>query len=77
MMTLEEALARLAIEEPRAAAAARAYLDNTQEKNSIVIHTRISPRLRSQLQAAQQAHGLSESEMYRYILEGFLNGGEA
>jgi hypothetical protein len=65
MPDLDTALARIAAENPAAAAAARAYLDRKHDALSEWVRLRVSPAEKGRLYAEAEAKGITFSDLAR------------
>ena len=64
MPTLEDALARLAMESPEAARAARNFLEGTSELRTVWVRFRVSERERTQIDEGMRAAGVEKISEY-------------
>lgn len=64
MPTLEDALARLAMESPEAARAARNFLEGTDNLRTIWVRFRVSERERTQIDEGMRAAGVEKISEY-------------
>ncbi len=64
MPTLEDALARLAMESPEAARAARNFLEGTDNLRTIWVRFRVSERERTQIDEGMKATGVEKVSEY-------------
>ena len=64
MPTLEDALARLAMESPEAARAARNFLEGTSELRTVWVRFRVSERERTQIDEGMKATGVEKISEY-------------
>ena len=64
MPTLEDALARLAMESPEAARAARNFLEGTAELRTVWVRFRVSERERTQIDEGMRAAGIEKISEY-------------
>jgi len=64
MPTLEDALARLAMESPEAARAARNFLEGTDNLRTVWVRFRVSERERTQIDEGMRAAGVEKISEY-------------